>query len=253
MTKYNNHFIISYAGNKRSEFSEIKKKILLTNIKYIVEPFAGTSAFSYFLSLEYPKEFTYILNDNNKHLMELYLVMKDEDKLKDFEKEFNLFVSNDLTKEKYLKRLLTDDMFSFVLKNKIFKIRPGLFPLNYKPKEHNFNNIPIINFLRTEKVEFYNIDAIEIIKKYNKPDCFIFLDPPYIFSCNDNYSDVGDINVYEYLHNNKITLFNSKIMMCINSMWISEMLFKDNIKSRYSKNYSGHHKKNAEHIIITNY
>ena len=54
-----NHFFMGYAGNKRNEvgtiYDSIKDK--LTDIEYIVEPFCGTSAFSYYMSLKHPKKF----------------------------------------------------------------------------------------------------------------------------------------------------------------------------------------------------
>ena len=67
-----NHFFIPYAGNKRSEVEKIYDSIKdkLNDIEYIVEPFCGTSAFSYYMSLRHPKQFKYILNDNNKYLIE---------------------------------------------------------------------------------------------------------------------------------------------------------------------------------------
>ena len=41
------HFYISYAGNKRREMKEIEPFIDLKGIKKIVEPFCGSSAFSF--------------------------------------------------------------------------------------------------------------------------------------------------------------------------------------------------------------
>ena len=76
-----NHFCIGYKGNKREEIKEIIKDIDFTNIKYIVEPFCGTSALSYHLSLLYPNKFKYILNDNNNNLIKLYNIMKDPKKI----------------------------------------------------------------------------------------------------------------------------------------------------------------------------
>ena len=78
-----NHFFFGYAGNKRNEcetiYDEIKNK--LDNITTIIEPFCGTSAFSYYLSLKCPKQFKYVLNDNNIFLIQLYVIAKDEKKL----------------------------------------------------------------------------------------------------------------------------------------------------------------------------
>ena len=67
-----NHFIFGYAGNKRGEVEVIQNYLEqnynFEKIKTIVEPFCGTSAYSYYLSTLYPKKFKYILNDNNKLL-----------------------------------------------------------------------------------------------------------------------------------------------------------------------------------------
>ena len=78
------HFVMSYPGNKRTEIKEILKDIDLSNIKYIVEPFCGTSALSYAISKMYPNKFKYVLNDNNDKLIKLYEIMKDEHKTKMF-------------------------------------------------------------------------------------------------------------------------------------------------------------------------
>ena len=97
-----NHFFIPYAGNKRRESDDIYKIVEpnLKNIKIIIEPFCGTSAFSYFMSCKYPKRFKYILNDFNVNLIKLYQILKNEE-------ETNKMILNlkilhqDMTKEKY--------------------------------------------------------------------------------------------------------------------------------------------------------
>ena len=86
-----NHFLISYAGNKRNECENIFNycKFLLNNneIDTIVEPFCGSQAFSYYISTLYPKKFKYILNDNDIFLKELYEIFKDD-------KKIELFIKN---------------------------------------------------------------------------------------------------------------------------------------------------------------
>ena len=79
-----NHFIFSYFGNKRSEVDIIYNiiKDTLNDIDTIVEPFCGSSAMSFYISTQHPKKFKYILNDNNKILMDIYHLMKDPEKLK---------------------------------------------------------------------------------------------------------------------------------------------------------------------------
>ena len=250
-----NHFFMGYHGNKRNEceniYSEIKEK--LSSIETIIEPFCGTSAFSYFLSLKHPKQFKYILNDNNKYLVQLYEVARDEEKLKELISLLDAKIK-DLNKEKYLKIAKENDFLSWLIVNKIYSIRPGLFPTNKKILT-TFNYLkecPIINFLRTEQITFYNIDAVEIINQYkNNEHNFIFLDPPYLMSYNQFYHEVN-VNVYEYLVHHQINNMKALIMLCLESNWIIKLLFNNHIKREYSKLYQVS-KKNTTHLIISNF
>ena len=64
-----NHYFTCYIGNKRKEITDILPLIDLdasADIKYILEPFAGSAAMSYYISTQYPNRFKYILNDNDK-------------------------------------------------------------------------------------------------------------------------------------------------------------------------------------------
>jgi len=99
-----NHFFIPYPGNKRSEVEKIYEsfKDKLDDVEYIVEPFCGTSAFSYYMSLKHPKKFKYILNDNNNLLIETYKIAQDDDKLNELILDINDKIV-DINKEKYNK------------------------------------------------------------------------------------------------------------------------------------------------------
>ena len=109
-----------------------------------------------------------------------------------------------------------------------------------------------MNFLKNEKVEFYNIDAIDIYAKYsNNNKTFIFLDPPYLKLYNDFYAN-KNINIYEYLYNNDIKKNKAKVILCLNDMWIIRLLFKTYIKEEYNKKYEAS-KRQVQHLIITNY
>ena len=44
-----NHFVFSYAGNKRKEVEEIYKNINFNNITTILEPFCGSCSLSYYI------------------------------------------------------------------------------------------------------------------------------------------------------------------------------------------------------------
>jgi hypothetical protein len=171
---YKNHFIIPYYGNKRSEVETILNNINITdNIDTIIEPFCGTSAFSYFTSLKYPKRFTYYLNDNNKLLIELYNIMKDDIKLKQFEKDINN-IRKTLTKEIYDK-MDKSKIETYYIHNKVLKFRPSLWCPEYKYNYIDMNKCPIIQFLKNERVIISNMDAIEFINNHcNNNNTLIF-------------------------------------------------------------------------------
>ena len=97
----------SYAGNKREQVEKIVNNIDFDKITTIIEPFCGSCAISYYISTLYPG-LKYILNDNNKHLREMFYLLKDDDKINLFENEYNDLLV-DLTKDKYneLKKKMT--------------------------------------------------------------------------------------------------------------------------------------------------
>ena len=59
-----NHFIFSYVGNKRNEIAEIYKHINFEGIETIIETNCGSSAMAYYISVQNPNRYKYILNDN---------------------------------------------------------------------------------------------------------------------------------------------------------------------------------------------
>jgi site-specific DNA-adenine methylase len=252
-----NHFFTSYFGNKRTECGKIYEQLKdkLDEVDYIIEPFCGSSAISYYISLKHPKKFKYILNDNNKHLMECYEIFKDEIKLNKFIDDLNKLMV-DITKEKYNILIKEDRVENWFIKQKIYCIRPGLFPNDYE-KRHKKDfkyllDAPIIKFLRTEEIEFINDDAIELINKYKDDEkALIILDPPYVQLNNDFYLE-GDTNIYEYLYKNNIKDMTSKILLILEDNWIIKLLFPDTVKQTYDKIYQTN-KKKTSHIIVSNF
>lgn len=247
-----NHFYISYSGNKRNEIESIYNKLDFENIDTIVEPFCGSCAMSYYISTK-KQGLKYILNDNNKYLLEMYKIIKNDTKLKKLEDDFNkacIKIKNN--KEEYLKIIKEDNIVGWLISHKIYYIRPGLFPLNNKYKETiNFKDFPIYNFFRNENIEFYNNDAILIYEKYkNKNNCMLLLDPPYISCCNDFYIN-SNMNIYEYLCKNNINKEQAKIYLILENIWIIKLLFQTNkILFEYNKTYEMS-KKKTTHILIT--
>ena len=133
-----------YYGNKRNEveglYNEIKDK--LDEIEIIVEPFCGSSAFSYYLSLKHPKKFKYILNDNNKYLIELYEISTNLEKINELIETLKI-IHKDMNKEKYNIICKEERFENWVYKNKIYNIRPGLFPIGRLNIDKDFDILKI--------------------------------------------------------------------------------------------------------------
>lgn len=247
-----NHFIIAYTGNKREEVEIIYKNIKIDdNIEYIVEPFCGSSSLSYYISLQNPKKYKYVLNDNDPFLIELYKIMKDEILFKNFIEKINNICFVDgifIDKIQYNNIKKENNIYSYFIQNKFYNIRPGLYPIRIK-KPLIYENIlktPIINFLRTEEIILYNDDAINILEKYNKPNNIILLDPPYM-NCNGNsmYNN-ANLNIYEHIIDKT---FNNTYLIVENN-WIIKLLCKNKEHFIYEKTYNGLRKKKVNHIII---
>lgn len=249
-----NHFVFPYTGNKREEVEEIYKNIDLTNINVICEPFCGSSAISYYISTKHPGKYTYILNDLDKNLTKLYLIMKDEIKTNYFNCMIEL-LNNYMKKHKTRQeqKYIYDNEFTgvhnYYIKNRYYNIRIGLFPNENNNKyKQNFKsmNAPIIDFLRNEKVIIENEDAQEVIMKYEQQKTLFLLDPPYMMTTNDFYEGYN-INIYDYLLDNPQI---NNYYLILEYTWVIKHLFKQFNVYLYDKKYYGHTKKAVKHCIL---
>lgn len=246
-----NHFIYSYAGNKRQEVEHIIGCMSLKSITTIIEPFCGSSAVSYYISTLYPKKYNYVLNDLDDKLIMLYNCAKDPEKLQKLEDDVNILII-DINKEKYKNIIKNDTLESHIVKNKIYAIRPGLFPLDYKHKKIDLVNCPIVKFLQTENVNITSEDGILCYNRFkDDKHNMLFIDPPYLISCNDLYTNKQNCNIYEYLHKNDIKKEKAQIILCLENNWIIQLLFNKHTKKLYDKKYEMS-KKKTQHVVITN-
>jgi site-specific DNA-adenine methylase len=252
-----NHFFIAYFGNKREEVERIYEQIenSLNNIETIIEPFCGSCALSCYISMKHPKKFKYIINDNNTYLIELIKISKSKTEWSKLMDEMNEIKKKNDTKEKYLNYIKDDNFKSYLYKNKICNIRPGIYPVNSRFNNYDFkkmNECQFLNFIRNEKVEISNIDATDVYKQYqNDEKALIFLDPPYLIACNSSYV-CPELNIYKYLCDNDIKKAKAKIILCLAKNWIVELLFKDKKKILYDKNYFNRPSKKIIHMLICN-
>jgi len=254
-----NHFIFSYFGNKRNEVVNIYEKIDFEGVTHIVEPFCGSCAMSYYISLQHPKKYTYVLNDNDKYLIELIKLLKDKKKTKMFENKINKMCFNKdglfINKEEYIKIVKENNIYSYFISKKYFTIRPGMYPMRDVMKKIKLDEItyPIISFLRNEKIIISCVDALDLYKKYENETTYLWLfDPPYLMSCNNYYDNIKnpESNIYEFFVDKKET--QSKIMFILEENWITKLLFKSWISSTYDKIYQTN-KRNTSHIIFKNF
>ena len=243
-----NHFFFSYFGNKRNEIDNIFNSIKNFDVEYIVEPFCGSSAFSYHMSIKHPGRYTYILNDNNKPLIELYNIMTDEKKLDELEQKVNSICA--VMDGSIYAKLDIKTIEGYYIKNKIYNIRPGLWKTGYKYKPIKLNDAPILNFLKNEKVIFSTIGGIDIYEQYKNKNAIIFLDPPYIMSCN-TYYQTPELNIYEHLYHHDICTPPAEVIFCLESIWLIKLLFRKYKFIAYDKVYQAR-KKKTTHVIINN-
>jgi len=117
-----------------------------------------------------------------------------------------------------------------------------------------FNKIDLIN--RIEKIANYkdrikvtNFDALKLIKKINKNDFFLYLDPPYYQKGKELY-----MNYYE--HEDHVSL--SEEIKRLDSNWILSYdntpeivdLYNDKRKKTFSLNYSVNKTKKGNEVIF---
>jgi site-specific DNA-adenine methylase len=249
-----NHFFFPYFGNKRTECERLFELMNFEDITTFIEPFCGSCAVSYYIWTKKPN-MKFILNDNNKYLKELYDICQDDKKIDDFNNLYNSKIHENISKEEYNEIVKEKNLLGYFVGSKMFSIRCGIYPIR-DLKRKSFYNIDlrkhdIYNFYKNANIDFFCTEAIELIKsnQYNK-NCIIFLDPPYISTCNDFYMD-HNMNVYEWLYNNDIMNFEAFVYCIFEDIWIIKLLFSKCFKTIYDKKYQTT-KKKTSHCIISN-
>ena len=251
-----NHFIFSYAGNKRKEFNTFNTFIKYDGIKNIIEPFVGSAAISFNIWLEHKDKFNYYFNDNDKYIYETYLLLKNES-IEDIFNELNDIKNIVKNKEDFLKILKKDyNIYEYIYLRKASGFRFGLFDEQRSLTKSNFKPnkilLQFIDFIKSPNVFITNNDWSVSYNEYKDDNnSIIFLDPPYIASCNDFYGN-ATVNIYEYLYENNIKKNEGNIYLILENIWIIKLLFRDTkILIEYDKTYSVS-KKNTSHILISN-
>lgn len=249
------YFYFSYSGNKRFEVKHILElvKINLNDYDKIVEPFCGSFAFSIYLYDVLKLDVDYILNDNDKQLINLLMDIKknNSDKYFDFCQS-----KSKVDKDEFIKIISEKDnkLLNYFYYNKIYNIHKGMYPMSRECKANKTKKHIITDeFLKRPQTYITNNDFKETLEKYKDDEkALLFLDPPYIGTCNSSYNDLYDncadyiVFIVEYLKDCKC-----KVILSYNFCKIINYLFKDYNIIKYNHKYQTTKNKNV-HCIITN-
>lgn len=239
------HFIIPYIGNKFKEYEkQYKAYINFDGITTVIEPFGGSGAMSFAIWREH-KDFNFVINDISEttfKLYELYRTMTPEEfKEKLDERCEYLKVEEHWRAER---EIMKDNIFSYIVMNKFYNFRPGLYPKNKTVKwkyEWTKLQLEFYEFINSPNVIISNKDWFEVFEEHKDDSTALFLfDPPYLESCNGYYDleRQANKNVYQFFAENEDTKFNSKIYFILEPNWIIKFLFKKHtFVFEYAKRY----------------
>ena len=185
---------IKYFGGKGGMFNKIIEQFPKPDYKIYVEPFSGT--YTVGLHMPFIPEIE-VFNDLERNVYTLYKVLKDGKLFEKFHKKVQLTpYSEDMRYE--AKEALDDPELSevdrayyFFVKNRFSHNGIGGFSVNLvtrrKMSKSVSDYLSCVDRLpefheRLQRIVMYNRDGLELIDKFNEPNCFLYCDPPYVWS-----------------------------------------------------------------------
>lgn len=258
-------FYFPYHGTKRNDMKYIKDAINLNKIKRIVEPFAGSCAFSLYCYRELDFKGEIILNDIDENLINFYKDVKENGSEKYFKFVIDKYNDGKITMDEHLKLLNDKDknLFNwFYFKRYDGKFRRQIEGSKQFTKEKYEKNKDVIKsldeFFKDDKIKLFCGDYLDIFNKYNDKQTLFYLDPPFFASYNSGYS-----KFYKNQDENKNVLDNTKIyidmiellksksrtIISINNNSLIRYLYKDYIFKDFNKIYQADKKKEGQLIL----
>jgi DNA adenine methylase len=182
---------IKYFGGKGTMFNNIidyfpKRETYNTYI----EPFGG----SYSIGLKMDPSEIEIYNDLEKNVYSLYKVLSNPEMFRVFKENCDLVLYSEDIRSDFIQELKKDNLsmvlraFYFFYVNRTSHNGVGGFSKNTyirrgmsKSISDFLSSIDRLDILhnRLSRVIVTNMDGIELIRKYNAPNIFIYCDPPY--------------------------------------------------------------------------
>lgn len=245
--------LIGRLGNKQNDIKYFKDKLPI-DVVNVIEPFGGS--YAVIRNIYMDDKYNKFVNDNDT---ELYNIYTHSTEYAEYCKTMNEMAKKHIINDCVNKKNFMEDVSS----NNLDKSPYFNYWKNVKiSRDIHIKTAKSIDYTKSlediKKITFTNNDYLEVINKYRTdPNCFIFLDPPYLFSDNSSYQkqsidkDCTDIlvNIYNILKDKKT---KAKIMLVINDLKIIRWMFNGFIKSEYSKTYGISFRVDS-HLVICNY
>lgn len=269
---------VKWAGGKR----QIVDKLLMyapDEFNTYYEPFVGGGALLFELS---PKKA--VINDSNKELINVYNVLRNEEKFKKMCSILNTYEKNNSEefyyelRNKDRNKSSFDRLSDYKRAGRAIYLNKACFNGLYRVNSKNEFNVPfgkktkvntydignlitVSNYLTMNDIKILNVDFEDSVKDAQKGD-FIYFDPPYDSETSifNSYTEDGFgkeeqrrlARVYKELSNK-----GCYVMLSNNNTTLIKELYKDFnihiIEAKRSINSNGKKRGKVEEVIITNY
>lgn len=187
---------IRYFGSKGTFYNKLLEYFPpKDSYNMYIEPFGGSYTMG--LSADLPDKVCEIYNDKEHNVYSLYKVLSDKVLFNEFERLCNLATYNEYMRQKCREELKKDELdvvlraFYFFYVNHTSHNGVGGFSINpiirrgmAKSVSDMLSCIDRLPELhqRLSRVIVTNKDGIELVKKYDTENVFLYLDPPYVQS-----------------------------------------------------------------------
>ena len=185
---------IRYFGGKGLMWKNILDQFPAPDYNIYVEPFSGTYTIGLHMPYIPPIE---VFNDLNKNVYCLYKILRDETLFPQFLKLVELtpysedmrYDAREKLKDTNLSEL--DRAYWYFICNRLSINGIGGFATNSLVRRNMAKSVS--DFLssvdrmpelheRLKHLVIFNRDALELMDKYNQSNCFLYCDPPYVWS-----------------------------------------------------------------------
>lgn len=247
---------IKWRGGKRNLRKEIIS--LIPDHHTYVEPFAGG------LWVLFGKENSKVevINDVDRNLINFYTVIKNN--INGFLDLFDTYlISRD--EFNYLKSLPDDDLSDVMMAYKFYYINKNSFggdmtSFNSYHRDKPYLNENSLKLLkkahsRLKSVWIENMDYINVVKKFDSPKSFIYLDPPYHETNNGSYREGKNVDFEEM--KSVLDSVKGKWLLSVNDCEYIRELFEDynfnEVQVQYNMSKASEGRGKFGELLITNY